>query len=66
MWCELRGPSVASREERRWIEKQNKAVRQKKKKEEMARLRLLVGKLSSLHFLLSPSSPPLPSSPLIL
>lgn len=30
------------REERRWIEKQNKAVRAKKKKEEMARIRSLV------------------------
>lgn len=34
---------LCSREERRWIEKQNKAVRQKKKKEEMGRLRALVG-----------------------
>ena len=32
-----------SREERRWIEKQNKAVRLKKKKEEVTRLRTLVG-----------------------
>ena len=31
-----------SREERRWIEKQNKAVRLKKKKEEMGRIRQLV------------------------
>lgn len=31
-----------NREERRWIEKQNKAARLKKKKEEMARIRLLV------------------------
>ena len=30
------------REERRWIEKQNKAVRQKRKKEEMQRIRSLV------------------------
>lgn len=35
------------REERRWIEKQNKAVRQKKKKEEMARLRTLVDNVYS-------------------
>jgi len=34
---------VASRDERRWIEKQNKAARQKRKKEEIARLRQLVG-----------------------
>ena len=33
-----------SREERRWIEKQNKAARQKRKKEETARIRQLVGK----------------------
>lgn len=31
-----------SREERRWMDKQNKTVRQKRKKEEMARLRTLV------------------------
>nr|KAG5708813.1 hypothetical protein BaRGS_031967 [Batillaria attramentaria] len=31
-----------NREERRWIEKQNKAARQKRKKEEVARLRSLV------------------------
>lgn len=31
-----------NREERRWIEKQNKAARQKRKKEEMARIRQLV------------------------
>lgn len=31
-----------NREERRWIEKQNKAARQKKKKEEMTRIRQLV------------------------
>ena len=34
-----------SREERKWIEKQNKAARQKRKKDEMARIRLLVGML---------------------
>ena len=34
---------VGSREERRWMEKQNKAARQKRKKDEMARLRTLVG-----------------------
>jgi len=32
-----------SREERRWIEKQNKAARQKLKKEEISRIRQLVG-----------------------
>ena len=32
-----------SRDERRWIEKQNKAARQKRKKEEMTRIRQLVG-----------------------
>lgn len=31
-----------NREERKWIEKQNKAARQKRKKDEMARIRLLV------------------------
>lgn len=35
---------LCSRDERRWIEKQNKSVRQKKKKEEVTRLRTLVGK----------------------
>lgn len=34
---------VFSRDERRWIEKQNKAARQKRKKEETARIRQLVG-----------------------
>ncbi len=32
-----------SREERKWIEKQNKVMRQKRKKEEVARIRTLVG-----------------------
>ena len=32
-----------SRDERRWIEKQNKAARQKRKKEEVVRIRQLVG-----------------------
>lgn len=32
-----------SREERRWIERQNKAARQKLKKEEISRIRQLVG-----------------------
>ena len=34
-----------SRDERRWMEKQNRAMRQKRKKEETARLRTLVGKV---------------------
>lgn len=34
--------SLASREERRWIEKQNKAERARRKKEEMSRIRSLV------------------------
>lgn len=34
---------MSSREERRWMEKQNKAARQKRKKEEMLRIRSLVG-----------------------
>ena len=38
-----------SREERRWIEKQNKAARQKRKKEEIARIRQLVGELTLFH-----------------
>ena len=33
-----------SRDERRWIDKQNKAARQKLKKEEVMRLRNIVGK----------------------
>jgi DnaJ family protein C protein 2 len=33
-----------SRDERRWIEKQNRAARATRKKEEMNRLRTLVGK----------------------
>jgi len=37
------GVFLCSREERRWIEKQNKAARQKLKKEEVARIRQLVG-----------------------
>ena len=32
-----------SRDERRWIDKQNKAARQKRKKEENSRMRSLVG-----------------------
>ena len=34
---------LCSREERKWMEKQNKTVRQKRKKEDMARIRTLVG-----------------------
>ena len=36
--------SICSRDERRWIERQNKAERQKRKKEEIMRIRTLVGK----------------------
>jgi DnaJ family protein C protein 2 len=36
------------REERKWIEKQNKAARAKRKKEEMARIRSLVDTAYSL------------------
>ena len=39
----------ASREERRWLEKQNKAQRLQLKREEMARIRALVGEQSALH-----------------
>ena len=35
---------MQSRDERRWMEKQNRAMRQKRKKEETTRLRTLVGK----------------------
>ena len=41
------GMFLGSREERRWIEKQNKAARQKLKKEEVARIRQLVGEWNS-------------------
>ena len=43
MWC--------SREERRWLEKQNKAERQQRKKEENARIRTLVGMSALVHWL---------------
>ena len=39
---------LLSRDERRWMEKQNRAMRQKRKKEETARIRLLVGKTHGL------------------
>lgn len=42
------GSCACSREERRWMEKQNKAARQRRKKEEMARIRTLVGTTSSV------------------
>ncbi len=38
--------TLSSREERRWIEKQNKAARKERKKEEMTRIRQLVGEQS--------------------
>jgi DnaJ family protein C protein 2 len=43
--------TATDRDERRWIEKQNKAARAKRKKEETTRLRQLVGKsfLSNIH-----------------
>ena len=40
--CFYLGDAAHSREERRWIEKQNKAERARRKKEEMSRLRSLV------------------------
>ena len=40
--------SFSSREERRWIEKQNKAARKDRKKEEMSRIRQLVGKIQKV------------------
>ena len=42
------GSYACSREERRWMEKQNKAARQRRKKEEMTRIRTLVGTTSSM------------------
>lgn len=39
--------SASDRDERRWIDKQNKAARAKRKKEETARLRQLVGTTST-------------------
>lgn len=45
--------SASDRDERRWIDKQNKAARAKRKKEETARLRQLVGTTSKLLNLLN-------------
>ena len=41
--AELTTFSLCSRDERRWIEKQNRAARAMRKKEEMNRIRILVG-----------------------
>lgn len=41
--AELTTFSLCSRDERRWIEKQNRAARALRKKEEMNRIRILVG-----------------------
>lgn len=45
--------SASDRDERRWIDKQNKAARAKRKKEDAARLRQLVGK--SFYYYNSPT-----------
>ena len=39
-----------SRDERRWIEKQNKAARKEHKKEEMSRIRQVVGKILTANY----------------
>lgn len=45
--------SASDRDERRWIDKQNKAARAKRKKEETTRLRQLVGTTPKLLNLLN-------------
>lgn len=47
---ELTMLSLFSRDERRWIEKQNRAARALRKKEEMNRIRTLVGKHTNCCF----------------
>ena len=42
--------SLFSRDERRWIEKQNRAARALRKKEEMNRIRTLVGEHTNCWF----------------
>lgn len=46
---------VCSRDERRWIEKQNRASRAQRKKEEMNRIRTLVGTHTARRRVLEPS-----------
>ena len=47
--CKACANVVHSRDERRWIEKQNRAARAQRKKEEMLRVRSLVGEPGSNH-----------------